>query len=365
MATNENTNTIPVKESQSVTPNPKECLDENTRKVFFSKFSYGGIGSYDPSVFVEALRDKKGDLCLYVPARKRMAWFKTDYPDGMVIPDPPQYNMHRVMVVARVYKTAEDFKNNQPAAVNMATRLLDDKDPYVVDVCITRAQSRALRDMGYDIPRDAHIIEGWTPIKDSDKDIPEENADALEASVVIKNYVSDLEPKVTPDSAENVVEQPVQAEPVAAPAEPSAASTDSADKKPKPGAKKVGRPRKKGGEDAAEKDSAPETASDADPAEVTKSEAEANAAGESAATEAPEQKTSSSADEVLERAQNAFPSIEDAEAYTSRLLGGKSVGEQNDLRIKYFAEKALKADCRDEKLGLATYLVANHRGIAL
>lgn len=349
-------------ENKPAMPNPMDCLDENTKKVYFSKFSNGGVGSYDPSVFVEALRDKDGNLHLYVPARKRMAWFKTDFPNGMVIPDPPVYNMHRVMVVARVYKTADDFKNNQPAAVNMATRLLDDKDPYIVDVCITRAQSRALRDMGYDIPRDAHILKGWTPIKEDTKNTLEENADVMEASVVIKNYTSELEPKLSDSTAMTSSDVKAESAAVPDPSAKSAATTatgaDDTDKNPKSVSRKPGRPRKK-----------PAEAVDA-PAEATEApqkEAAAEEGGNASEQHAPvdsEQKSDAATD-VAARAQNAFPSIEEAEAYSSRLLGGKTVGEQNDLRIKYFAEKALKADCRDEKLGLAAYLVACQRGISL
>jgi len=33
--------------------------------------------------------------------------------------------------------------------------------------------------------------------------------------------------------------------------------------------------------------------------------------------------------------------------------------------IRYFANKALRNTCRDEKLGLAAYMVALHRGITL
>lgn len=349
-------------ENKPAMPNPMDCLDENTKKVYFSKFSNGGVGSYDPSVFVEALRDKDGNLHLYVPARKRMAWFKTDFPNGMVIPDPPVYNMHRVMVVARVYKTADDFKNNQPAAVNMATRLLDDKDPYIVDVCITRAQSRALRDMGYDIPRDAHILKGWTPIKEDTKNTLEENADVMEASVVIKNYTSELEPKLSDSTAMTSSDVKAESAAVPAPSAKSAVTTatgaDDTDKSQKSVSRKPGRPRKK----PAEAVEAP-----AETTEAPQKEAPVEDGSDASEQHAPvdsEQKSDVATD-VAARAQNAFPSIEEAEAYSSRLLGGKTVGEQNDLRIKYFAEKALKADCRDEKLGLAAYLVACQRGISL
>lgn len=364
MATIETKTINATDESKPAMPNPMDCLDENTKKVYFSKFSNGGIGSYDPSVFVEALRDSEGNLHLYVPARNRMAWFKTDYPTGMVIPDPPQYNMHRVMVVARVYKTADDFKNNQPAAVNMAARLLDDKDPYIVDVCITRAQSRALRDMGYDIPRDAHIIKGWTPIKDNAKNNSEEALDAMESSVVIKNYTSDLEPKVeTPDVNTAKLENPSEA--TINTATVPAADTDDADKKAKSTSKKPGRPRKKAAEavETAEAADAPAEVAEA-PSKETVPEAD-NTGSEPSVSAEPEQNPTTSAEDIMAQAQNAFSSIEDAKAYTSRLLGGKTVGEQNDLRIKYFAEKAIKANSRDVKLGLAAYLVANQRGIAL
>lgn len=115
-------------------------------------------------------------ICLCRP--KRMAWFKTDYPEGIVAPDPPQYVGRRVTITVRIYKNRDDFRNNLPAAVNMATRVLNDNDAYCVDTCVTRAQSRALRDLGYDLPRDAHYIEGWTPTQHVKKDLPD---DALES----------------------------------------------------------------------------------------------------------------------------------------------------------------------------------------
>lgn len=40
-------------------------------------------------------------ICLCRP--KRMAWFKTDYPEGIVAPDPPQYVGRRVTITVRMY----------------------------------------------------------------------------------------------------------------------------------------------------------------------------------------------------------------------------------------------------------------------
>lgn len=342
----------------------KDLLDENTKKVYFSKLCYGGVGSYDPSVFVEAIQDDTGNLSLYVPARKRMAWFKTDFPNGLVTLDAPIFSGRRVTIIARLYKTPEDYKNNVPAAVNMATRPMDDKDPFIIDVCATRAQSRVLRDMGYDIPRDAHFIKGWTPVRSSVKKPSEDDLDALESSVVIKGYASDLEPKVGENNPEQEVAHEAMPEPAeTTPDTATAANTaDDSDKKPKATTRKAGRPKKNKAAEA-EPVEAPAVSS-----EVSQEKAApeaGNDAGEQDVPAEPEQKQTASVDAIAARAQQAFPTIGEAEAYTSRLLGGKTVGEQNDLRIRYFAEKAMKEDCRDEKLGLAAYLVATQRGIAL
>lgn len=158
-------------------------LDEKTREMYLRTCSENA-SHYDPSVFVEALVDEAGTMHLFVPAKKRMGWFKTDYPEGIVAPDPPQYVGRRVTITVRIYKNRDDFRNSLPAAVNMATRVLNDNDAYCVDTCVTRAQSRALRDLGYDLPRDAHYIEGWTPTQHVKKDLPD---DALESSMTMFN----------------------------------------------------------------------------------------------------------------------------------------------------------------------------------
>lgn len=83
-------------------------LDENTRKAYEGKTH---TNEYDRSVFVEAVQnDETGDCILYVPSSKRMRWFKTDYPCGVVIPDPPIFTGKRVTIVARVYKTPDDLE---------------------------------------------------------------------------------------------------------------------------------------------------------------------------------------------------------------------------------------------------------------
>ena len=77
-------------------------LDEKTREMYLRTCSENA-SHYDPSVFVEALVDEAGTMHLFVPAKKRMAWFKTDYPDGIVAPDPPQYVGRRVTITVRIY----------------------------------------------------------------------------------------------------------------------------------------------------------------------------------------------------------------------------------------------------------------------
>lgn len=349
----------------------EQVLDEVTRAKYFSSHSRTPWG-YDPSVFVEALQDEQGNLHLYVPARKRMAWFKTDYPDGVVTLDPPEFKGRMVTVTARVYKTRDDYRTNVPAAINMATRVINDKDEFLVDVCATRAQSRALRDLGYDIPRDAHIIDGWTPIKTvaTGSKLPE---DALEASVVMERFMSDLTPAV------NVAKKGTSATEQAAP-EPPAESKEKPQKAPR---KRTASPKKELSAEGVAEPSAVdgEKANDQNAAvsEAKVSEgkennaAPADEAEKAAATEKPEVQTSTDAadqpdasgDELLQRAMSVFTSVDEAGAYHSRLLQKGTVAEQEAVRIRYFANKARCGTCRDEKLGLAAYMVAVHRGISL
>ena len=65
--------------------------------------------------------------------------------------------------------------------------------------------------------------------------------------------------------------------------------------------------------------------------------------------------------DLLDRAKGVFATVGEAEGYTSRIIGGKTVAEQPEMRIIYFARKALAGSCRDEKLGLAAYMVAKDR----
>lgn len=356
-------------------------LDEATRAKYFSSHSRTAWG-YDPSVFVEALQDEQGNLQLYVPARKRMAWFKTDYPDGVVTLDPPEFKGRMVTVTARVYKTRDDYRTNVPAAVNMATRVINDKEEFLVDVCATRAQSRALRDLGYDIPRDAHIIEGWTPIKAvaTGSKLPE---DALEASVIMERFMSDLTPAV--NVAKKGAAVPEQTAPEqTAPEQTAPEQTAPEQAAPKASAESAAKPQK-----ASRKrtEASPQETPAKSEAEGKKAKAQDDVVSETKAAAGPEdnsvptgvaEKTAetqsdtdaaaqpdASGDELLQRAMSVFASVDEAGAYHSRLLQKGTVAEQEDVRIRYFANKALRNTCRDEKLGLAAYMVALHRGITL
>lgn len=325
-------NSIPTKNEGNMMPFNEQVLDEGTRQKYFGKLSRTSSG-YDPSVFIEALQDENDNLHLYVPARKRMAWFKTDYPEGIVMVDTPQYTGRRVTVTARIYKTREDFQANLPAAVNMATRVLVDNDDYQVDICVTRAQSRALRDMGYDMPRDAHIIDGWTPVKKvAGGKMPEE---VMESGVMMENYMSDL----TPETSAGTQRQN--------PASPSAAAKTARNNKNEKVTAVMAPPVQ------SEEVVSPEIKSDQKPAEVA---AAIPPITHPAAGKALSDK------EIMEQAKAMFATCESAETYSSRLLSGKTIGEQNEVRIKYYAQKALNGTCRDASLGLAAYLVAVERG---
>lgn len=371
-------------EGQTTGKCPADALDEITRAKYFSVLSHAPH-DYDPSVFVEALQDESGNLRLYVPARKRMAWFKTDYPNGVVVSEPPEFKGRMVTVKAQAYKTHEDFLRNIPAAVNMATRLVNDKDEYVVDVCVTRAQSRVLRDLGYDLPRDAHIIDGWTPIKrvNNDAKLPE---DALEASVVMGNFMSKLAPEPTvpckkPETEAPAVEpkpvETVETEPPAATSKRSSRTRSKVSKETpsappeQPAAAQQDVAAAPGLEPAPASVSAPEH-----PTDVTETNEDAKMPDASTSPQvAPAAETANEtshqvlegaeSDELLQQAMSVFASVEEAGAYTCRLLQKQTVADLTDMRIKFFASKAVSGTCRDEKLGLATYMVAKYRGIAL
>lgn len=350
-------------------------LDEKTREMYLRTCSENS-SHYDPSVFVEALVDEAGTMHLFVPAKKRMAWFKTDYPDGIVAPDPPQYVGRRVTITVRIYKNRDDFRNNLPAAVNMATRVLNDNDAYCVDTCVTRAQSRALRDLGYDLPRDAHYIEGWTPTQHVKKELPD---DALESSMTIADFMPTMAPTV-PEHVPVPETTPAQvSEPAASITKTDEKSVDDG-KKPaeeengtqsEPPAKRRGRPRKVKAPEEEEELKSIDTATSAqklepiqtamvDATSDTVDQTVNNAIDEATAVELATIESAETPD-LLDRAKGVFATVGEAEGYTSRIIGGKTVAEQPEMRIIYFARKALAGSCRDEKLGLAAYMVAKDR----
>lgn len=352
-------------------------LDEKTREVYLRTCSEKA-SNYDPSVFVEALVDETGTMHLFVPAKKRMAWFKTDYPEGIVAPDPPQYVGRRVTITVRIYKNRDDFRNNLPAAVNMATRMLNDNDTYCVDTCVTRAQSRALRDLGYDLPRDAHYIEGWTPTNVIQKGLPD---DAMESSMTIEDFMPSMAPTIpipehskapdptveqTSESSSSVIGKDVESSnEEKMPAE--------AEKKtpPETSAKRRGRPRKvKPTEGEAESKPIDTAISSQETKPVQTAMADYSLKAEAPITNEtvdetkavePVNSNANGAPDLLSRAKAVFATVGEAEGYTSRIIGGKTVAEQPEMRIIYFARKALAGNCRDEKLALASYMVANDR----
>lgn len=316
---------------------PFAALDAVTKEMLRSK-----LPQYDPSVFVEGIMQPDGNLILYVPAAKRMDWFRADYPDGVVVPEPPVINGRRVTVVAKVYKTREDLRDGLPAAVNMASRFMGDNDLYAVDSCVTRAQSRALRDLGYDVPVNAHVIEGWTPITKQEEGNAPVVEDALESGVSLRDRVpkflrgDDIPAVRTPElinALEKHAEQ--QTAPMPAPTPAPAPSPVPQVKEPEP----VKEPAKKPAE------SAPVSAKP-----VAPPKAEVNPAP-------------MDEDPLIRKALDKFQTLANAEAYTSRVLGGKSVGEQPDNRVAYYAKNAKVGKVADEALGLAMLLVAKARNL--
>lgn len=313
------------------------ALDDETKATLATE------RKYDPSVFIEVIQ-RGAERILLIPATKRMAWFKLDNPTGVVVTEPPIFNGRRVTVIAKVYKNRDDYQNGIPMAVNMASRLMDDRDMYSVDSCVTRAQSRALRDAGYDLPMDAHEIQGWTPVKvmDGTAPVPE---DALESSATMS---------VAPNPATlQRVPDPMTVPELAAALEQAAALEPA-------------------------KTAAPETAAaalcpvgqetpDAPPAiseEATPAAEAVNATPNQDTTSAPKMDAPaapSTVDSV--QGNEMFASLEDAMAYSCRQLGGKTVGEQDDRRVSYYAKRAQANGVRDPKLACAMLMVAQARGI--
>lgn len=364
-------------------------LDENTRRAFLGKQPRG---NYDASVFVEAI-ENDGERYLYVPGAKRVRWFKVDHPTGVVFPDTPIYTGKRVTVVARVYNSIEDYQKNLPCAINSCTRILSD-DIYEVDSVVTRAMSRALRDAGYDLPRDAHIIEGWTPVKTlkSGASVPEE---ALESStstafipiglpgvVAAEKPAATEESSATDTSATAVPAQDAQSENDEKKSEITPENVFSimvpASKLVSP-AKHRGCPRKHPIEEtdkpveepkkSAEEPKAENNSADEEKPDDLNTVPEANAGVENTAIPAPfipvKKDVPDSFDGLFEKAKTIFDSYEAAMAYSSKLLSWKTVGEQRDERIAFYVRKAMKGTLTDEMLGYACAIAAKERDLTI
>ena len=63
-------------------------------------------------------------------------------------------------------------------------------------------------------------------------------------------------------------------------------------------------------------------------------------------------------DELYAKAKTVFANSDEALAYTCRLLGKRTVKDQNLKRVNYFAKKAVEGALRDENLGYACAIVA-------
>lgn len=343
-------------------------LDENTRKAYEGKTH---TNEYDRSVFVEAVQnDETGDCILYVPSSKRMRWFKTDYPCGVVIPDPPIFTGKRVTIVAKVYKTPDDLEKNLPCAVNSCTRILDD-DKYTIDAAVTRAQSRALRDMGYDLPCDAHEIPGWTPIHvvHENKNLPE---DAIESQ---KNVIVNIPIINTPAAPVTVVTEkpavtpaPIIAPPImvedmdnTASSEPKKNDTQENDTAVTRQEHVKARRSHKPKEDVAMKTNTTlKEKSSTDSAQTENASAVQNKPSVIPTTSVVDKQKNGFAnlDELYAKAKTVFANSDEALAYTCRLLGKRTVKDQNLKRVNYFAKKAVEGALRDENLGYACAIVA-------
>lgn len=350
-----------------------KVLDDASKNAFVGR---GFTEGYDPSVFCEVMQNNKTEQrIIYVPCANRIRWFRTDYPEGMVIPDAPTFVGRRVVVTAKVYLTRADFVEGRVAAMNSCTRDIANKDTYIVDATVTRAQSRALRDLGYDLPRDAHEIPGWTPVKvvDDNATMPE---DAMESKASIHVPIIGI------PHGEKEVQPPVMVED-----EPPVATIETAQVKkvipdnqpteteepknlqtPEPEVKHRRGRKPKVITLVKEAPSESKPAEQEQPTNVVETKEQPVIKENAAPTELPknDEVAPASFEDLYKKGIEIFGSADAAANYSSKQLQLKTVGEQSDTRLSYFAKKALSgAAMMDKNLGPACAVVMKSKNLSI
>lgn len=274
-----------------------DCLGENERRAYLAAQNGAPFeGEFDSSIFCNARVDEEtGEMILYIPADNRIKLFRLKHPNGRINVGEPKLFGQKIYVHAEIFANATD---GNPVVSNNAE--CKASEPYAAEAASTRAISRALRVLGFDLPAEPRFIEGWTPIEKGGK----VSEDALESSVRIDDKIPDM--SVILKNRED--------------AGPKAKSTES----------KILRIPKK---EAIPVPEPPKEQKPADPFEVM----------------------------VIE-AQKEFPTVEAALSYNSSTLSGKTLGEMSEAdrngRVKMGVTR-LKAGkkLQDEKLAKAILVV--------
>ena len=350
-----------------------KVLDDASKNAFVGR---GFTEGYDPSVFCEVMQNNKTEQrIIYVPCANRIRWFRTDYPEGMVIPDAPTFVGRRVVVTAKVYLTRADFVEGRVAAMNSCTRDTANEDTYIVDATVTRAQSRALRDLGYDLPRDAHEIPGWTPVKvvDDNATMPE---DAMESKasihvpiIGIPHGEKEVQPPVMVEDEPPVATiETAQVKKVIPNNQPTETEEPKNPQTPEPEVKHRRGRKPKVITLVKEAPSESKPAEQEQPTNVVETKEQPVIKENAAPTELPknDEVAPASFEDLYKKGIEIFGSVDAAANYSSKQLQLKTVGEQSDTRLSYFAKKALSgAAMMDKNLGPACAVVMKSKNLSI
>ena len=351
-------------------------------------------GKFDPSALLMAQYNEKGEMVLFMPAMNRWRWFKMEHPDALIAPRDPVFVSRIVTVSVDIYLNSADKAAQRVYCSGACSSLLTD-DVHLVNSMRTRAVGNAMRNVGYDIPMSAHYIEGWTEVCGANESVPEEAMEsgvriipAIPPVTLVKTAQTTNPPSETPAASETEAveekasapvkgkKEPKSRKKVAAPAESASVSEEA----PRP-IESAPAPQQ-----AEKEEVAPEaTASEAPMTEPPKVEAEdmtsaalnnsdedvdygdesVDAAENSQANAKPEIYSRSDVEQMLQEAKETFGGVVGAENFTHPVFCNAAVGEQTDLRVRYFAQKGIAGSLSERKLALATLLVAYERGLIL
>lgn len=296
-----------------------EKLRKNEREAFVaSVYNRAYADDFDASIFCHAVvEEETGELRLYVPAENRIRWFRLRNPLARISVSEPKIFGSKVYVHAEIFANRNDA---YPVASNNAESKAGEQ--YAAEIASTRAISRALRVAGYDLPVNAHFIEGWTPVERDGK-VPE---DALESSVRVEDMLPDMsfiKTEKQKSSEDKIIRMPKE-DPKQDPPKAEEAPTPVPVPTPVPAVNP-----------AQEPDPGPEAE---DPFE-----------------------------KLVQEAGKAF-SLEEALSLKSKMLAGRSMADlpEPDLlrRLNAYSEHMKKGkSLSDPDFGKAILVVARHRGI--